>query len=132
MLKKILVGVALVLSCLVGMAGAASDWKKCNTELIMSNPTDSKMVYHVLWIDHDLKDYKGRPIPRCGGEILPGMVDSMSKDFKLCIGRHAALWFKCESVGDCERYGWYQFTIESNMAQVVLTPDGAEINLEVR
>ncbi len=131
---KILVKIALVIiiaaviGCGIGkcvattvQAAEVSDWKQCNVKLLIANPTGGTLYYYnLLWIDHDIEKYRGTPVPRCGGEVQPQKFNTLSKDFRLCLGRHIMVWHKKgEKKPIIQR-----FTITPDMTSLVLTPDG--------
>ena len=105
----------LLVACTLFMG--ASDWKKCNTEVIMANTCDTLVTYDVRWIDHDVEEVKGN-IMRCGGELQPYAMSYGGVDFRLCPGRHIVTWEKQNHV-----YNQYEFIVTKEMTQIVLTPD---------
>ena len=120
MLKKLIIGVAILLMCSVAWA---ADWKKCNTSLIMANPMETKLTYNVSWLDHDFKKLKGQYVSRAGGEIQPYEIYYASKkDFRLCPGRHRVIWYLTGYWSGV--LAEYDFVITEEMTQIVLSPDG--------
>ena len=118
MFKKVLIGAMIMLFTLCSSTVIATkDWKTCNTEVIMANTLHVKMVYRVLWIDHDVEELKGIPIERCGGGIEPYSFSATGSDFRLCPGRHIAIWW-----GNGEKETYYEFIVTKNITQIVITP----------
>ena len=117
-MKKLLLGMFLLVACTLFMG--ASDWKKCNTELVMANTFNTLVIYDVKWLDHDIEKYKGFGIGRCGGGIEPYAMSYMGEDFRLCPGRHIATWWLSDVPGV---YNQYEFIVTKEMTQIVLTPD---------
>lgn len=124
MFKKLLLGIFLLVTCAICMG--VSDWKKCNTELILANTHDFVLIYNIKWLDHDLEDYKGYYIRRCGGEIQPYAMNNTAdnSEFRLCPGRHVIIWHKRDKSGV---YYQYDFIVTKDMKQIVLTPEKMEI-----
>ena len=81
----------LMLFWLMNNAGgyiASGAWGGC--DLVLSNPTDQTVIYNVEWLDHDIKEYQGYWIPRCGGELKSGATYSLPGF--LSVGRHRITW----------------------------------------
>jgi hypothetical protein len=121
-LRKILLGIIVMVMCAVGNVSAASDWKECNTKVVITNTTDQILTYHVIWLDHDIKELLGQPVPRCGGEARPGEVATMSSNFRLCPGRHAVLWYS-RSGAEVPVRTLIKFILYPDSEQVVITPE---------
>ena len=87
-------GIAIAILMLLGLMNniggyiASGAWEGC--DLVLSNPTDQTVAYNVEWLDHDIEEYRGYWIARCGGELKSGDTYRLS-DF-LGIGRHRILW----------------------------------------
>lgn len=120
-MKRFLLGILLVVCSVVFMG--TSDWKKCDTELIMANTQNAVVNYHVKWFDHDVKAYRGLYIRRCGGELQPYKMVKFGSDFRLCPGRHIVDWYKRNPNGRYTLYTRYEFIVTKDMTQVVLTPE---------
>ena len=123
MFKKCLSVLVMLLVCVMGITVFASDWKQCKTEVVIANPLDSKCIYTVYWIDHDIAKYIDRPVNRCGGEIKSYSFEPLSKNFRLCLGRHVVIWYKLDS-RNMKLYNRYMFVITESMDQIILTPEG--------
>ena len=99
------------------MANYASAWSGC--DLFIKNNTKEKITYHVEWLDHNIKKYKGYWIPRCGGELKPGETYSLP-DF-LGIGRHRVRFYRWQKSGPI---GNFRFEVGVKTKQILITPDG--------
>ena len=99
-------------------AAETSDWKLCNTKLVMANTLNIKVNYTVLWVDHDLKDLTTEPLPRCGGEIEARGIQQMSNKFRLCPGYHSVVWKLSAGVTKT-----IIFLVTPDIKQIVLTPE---------
>jgi len=128
MLKNVLkLAMAMMVVLALASVVPAKDWKTCKTSVIIANTTNTKCVYHVYWLDHDVKEYQGRPIPRCGGEIKAYSMEPLTEPFHLCPGRHIALWWKTDEDGTLQKYKAYKFVIDGTERVVALTPEEIKI-----
>ena len=86
----IVIAILMMLALMNSVGGyiASGAWSGC--DLVLSNPTDQTVVYNVEWLDHDIKEFQGRWIIRCGGELKSDMTYKLP-DF-LGMGRHRVTW----------------------------------------
>ena len=133
MIKKLLTASLMTLILLMFVftnpTSGASDWKKCGTDLYIMNPLKEKIIYNILWLDHDIEKYKGQSIPRCGGELKPGggfKVGGINGDFKLCPGRHVAIFHIVigGTGGRTVKVQPYGFVIKATDDSIILAPTG--------
>lgn len=106
--------------------GWASDWRKCDTRLMITNPLKHKIIYHIFWWDHNIEEFKGKPVVRCGGEIPAEDARDMGEDFRLCPGRHTALFYILSN-GLGHRtvpIKPYNFVINEKDDGIILSPSG--------
>ena len=100
----------------------AKDWKQCNTKLVITNTTDQAMTYNLVWLDHTIPEFEGRPVPRCGGGVAPDQIHEMSETFRLCLGRHAIMWYSGFN-SDKPVKKLIRFTVTPNIEKIVITPN---------
>jgi len=117
--KALVIACAMVAFACSTAAAEPRDMKLCNTSLTVTNTTDSVAIYHVAWLSHDVPELKGKPFPRCGGEIKAGEIHEMSVDFKLCPGTYAIIWHI-----DGKRIV-IMFLVRADTKMIVLTPENA-------
>ena len=104
-------GIAIAILMLLGLiANKGMSWGGC--DLVLSNPTDQTVVYNVEWLDHDIKEYQGYWVIRCGGELKSGETYRLP-DF-LGIGRHRITWSGKQSITQ-------QFTVDINSTVIELS-----------
>jgi len=129
MKKKIIGSIIglIIVSWVIGYASissAASDWKKCPAKVVFINTKDVKMVYRLLWLDHDIEEWKGRPSERAGGEIAKFYYDEAENDFRLCPGRHVMFWTKIDNkTRTWKKYKAYVFIVTKEMKHLAIAPD---------
>ena len=107
-------------------AAETSDWKLCNTKVIIANDTETKHLYRLFWIDHDVPAFTG-PMDRAGGELEPLGISYSSKQFRLCPGRHELFWW---NLAGPREPTVVKFTVTPNMKQIVLTTKGISVRYD--
>ena len=70
----------------------AHGFKECPTKLQLFNPLDQPITYKLSWFDHNIPEYKGQPIIRCGGGLDAFERYVIRDEFRLCPGKHSIEW----------------------------------------
>lgn len=122
-MKKI-IGIALMIICSFGYVSIshAKDWKQCESKIVFINTEDAKMLYRLLWLDHKIPEYHGRPVERAGGELGNFEYHKPSTRFRLCPGRYIMFWSKY-SYGKWIKYKAYMFVVTKEMKHIAIAPD---------
>lgn len=126
-MRNWIAGLAIAGLMLLGLIVPKSCHADEGVALTICNETDRVVSYVVLWKDHDIEEYKGQWVPRCGGELQPGDVYDVGDDsFKLGSGLHYVLFhiFEPGSRLHIEGESSYYFNVpESRNDPIILTVD---------